>query len=244
MTRLTRSLSSSACLLLLPLMFIAGCHRDPNVKKQKFMAQGNQDFDKGKYSEAAISYGRALQVDPRFADAHFKLAQSYLKQGSWAAGYQELNRTVTLQPENWEAQMDIARILLAGGKFQEAKDRALLVLKSNPGNADAQIVLSQTNSQLGNPADALQQAKDAVTAQPDKGTTYLNLAMIQKKNGALADAEANLQKANSLDTTSIGPLTMLGHFYERRKRFPEAEKQFQAAIEREPKSPGPRGDLA
>ena len=62
MTRLTRFLASPACLLVLALLFIAGCNRDPNVKKQKFMAQGNEDFDKGKYSEAATCDGSLLSL--------------------------------------------------------------------------------------------------------------------------------------------------------------------------------------
>src|SRR5271163_5318988 len=119
-----------ACLFLF-FIFTGGCSRDPNVRKQKFLQQGNQDFDKGRYAEAVISYGRALQIDPRFADAHYKLAQAYLKQGTWAGAFQEFSRTVALQPENWGAQLEIAKLLLAGGKFQDAKDRATLVLKNS-----------------------------------------------------------------------------------------------------------------
>ena len=103
-------------LSLLVGVFATGCSRDPNVRKQKFLEQGNRDFDKGKYPEALISYSRAIQIDPRFAEAHYKLAQCYLKQGSWAQAFQELNRTVDLQPDNWPAQLEIARLFLASGK--------------------------------------------------------------------------------------------------------------------------------
>ncbi|HME12794.1 MAG TPA: tetratricopeptide repeat protein [Candidatus Acidoferrum sp.] len=239
-----RRLAAALALAILLIGGGAGCSRDPNVRKQKFLQQGNADFAKGRYPEAAISYGRAIQLDPKFAEAHFKLAQTYLKQGSLAAGYQELMRTVALQPENWDAQLDIAKMYLAGGKAQDAKDKALLILKSNPANGDAQIVLSQANSQLGNAADAMQQAKDAVGTLSDKPAPYINLAIMQEKSGALSDAEATLLKARSLDTTTIGSLMVLGHFYERQKRWADAEKQFQAAIQQEPKNPVPRSELA
>jgi len=85
--------------LLLLLLVCAGCNRDP----KKFLAKGDQSFDSGKYPEALIYYGRALQLDPRFADAHFKLAETHLKMKSWAAAFNELQRTVELQPENWKA---------------------------------------------------------------------------------------------------------------------------------------------
>jgi tetratricopeptide (TPR) repeat protein len=167
MTRHHRQLAALLIFPLLLVVFAGGCSRDPNVRKQKFLEQGNKDYAKGRYAEAIISYGRALQLDPRFAEAHYKLAQSYMKQGSWAAGYQELGRTVALDPENWPAQLDIAKMLLAGNRPQDAKDKALLILKSQPANAEAQIVLSQANSQLGNQKDAMAQAQEAVATQPD-----------------------------------------------------------------------------
>src|SRR5208283_1265790 len=112
--------------LLLALFGLGtGCNRNPTVRKQKFLEQGNHNFDQGKFPEAIIFYGRALQIEPRFAEAHHKLAQCYLKQGSWALAYHELSRTVELEPENWPAQTELGQILLAAGKGQEAKDRAL-----------------------------------------------------------------------------------------------------------------------
>src|SRR6266446_1536738 len=95
---------------------VAGCSLDPNVRKLKFLRQGDLYFEKGKYAEANISYSRALQIDPRFVEAHYKRAQCLLKQSSWAAAFQELNRTVDLQPENWPAQLEIARLLLSADK--------------------------------------------------------------------------------------------------------------------------------
>jgi len=42
----------------------SGCSRDPNVRKQKYFESGQRYFEKGKYREAAIQYGNAVQVDP------------------------------------------------------------------------------------------------------------------------------------------------------------------------------------
>src|SRR6516164_4075972 len=153
-TRMVPALNSA---LYLSLLFLAslvavGCHRDPNVQKQKFLQQGNQAFDKGDYSAASIYFSRAIQVDPRFVDAHFRLAQTYSKMGSWPSAYQELRRTVELQPDNWQAQLELGQIELAGGRRQDAKDRALAILKSVPTNSDAQILLSNADLGLGNPA--------------------------------------------------------------------------------------------
>src|SRR4029077_17491436 len=121
------SLALSYGVLFLLIAIAAGCTLDPSARKLKYLQQGDVYFKKGKYPEANISYSRALQIDPRFVEAHYKRAQCLLKQSSWAAAFQELSRTVDLQPQNWPAQLELGQLLLAAGKPQEAKDRALLI---------------------------------------------------------------------------------------------------------------------
>src|SRR3984893_17423 len=132
------------------------CHRDPASRIQKAMERGDRESNQGKCPEAIIYYGQALQVDSHYAPAHYKLAQCHMKMGSFASAFREFARTVDLDPQNWTAQLELARLSLRGGKAQDAKDRALVVLQSNPKNADAQIVLSSADAALGNSKVALQ----------------------------------------------------------------------------------------
>src|SRR5215813_10327348 len=128
------------------LLVTAGCNRSP----QKFIAKGDQAYQQGKYADAVLYYGRAVQRDPRLGEAHFKLAQTHMKMKSWPAAFAELQRTVELQPNNWDAQLE-----LAGGRKNEARDRAELILKANPGNADAHLFLADADVALGNTEKAL-----------------------------------------------------------------------------------------
>ena len=52
-----------------------GCSRDPNVRKQKYFDSGEKYFAAGKYHEAAIQFSNAIQIDSRFAQAHYELAR-------------------------------------------------------------------------------------------------------------------------------------------------------------------------
>ena len=88
---------------LYAVLLLSGCNRDP----KKFVAKGDQSFAEGKLPDAMIFYGRALQLDPRMAEAHYKLAQTHLKMKSWSSAYVELRRVVELQPDNWQAQLDL-----------------------------------------------------------------------------------------------------------------------------------------
>jgi tetratricopeptide (TPR) repeat protein len=240
---LATGLPAALGLVFFAALILSACSSDPNLRKQKFVTQGDAYFKDAKYAEAHILYARALQIDPRYVVALYKSAQSSEHLGNWNTAYQELLRTVELEPENWPAQLDLGKIYLGGGKLQEAKERALLILHGNPKDVDAEMLLSDADGALGNQKDALSEAREAVNLAPDRSIVYVNLALVEEKSGAYTEAESNLQKAQSLDPT-IGPRMLLGSLYQKQKRNDDARKQFEAAIQAEPKNVVPRTALA
>src|SRR5208337_1216738 len=99
----------AVCLLT---VLLTGCSRDPNVRKQKFYESGQRYFDKGQYREAAIQYKNAIQIDSTYGNAHYQLALALLKLQQWSMAYQELGRTIELQPDNYQARIDLANLLI------------------------------------------------------------------------------------------------------------------------------------
>src|SRR5580704_12321084 len=90
-------------LLILALAVLAGCSTDPNAKKVKYLNSGDRYLKKGKLQEAIIEFRNALEIDPRFAAAHYQLARAYLSSRNAEAAYRELLETVTLDPRNSDA---------------------------------------------------------------------------------------------------------------------------------------------
>ena len=115
---------------LLCVALVAGCSRDPNVRKAKYVQSGDRYFASAKYREAAIQYRNAVQIDPRFGEAHYKIAQCYLKEGIWTGAYQELMRAVDLQPTDLKSRIDLGNLLLAGKDFKRAQDQATAILRA------------------------------------------------------------------------------------------------------------------
>src|SRR3984893_12750134 len=151
------------------------CHQDPATRIQKAMERGDREFNAGKYPEAIIYYGQALQVDSNYPQAHYKLAQSQMKVGSIASAFREFARTVELDPQNSAAQLELAKLSLRGGKAQDAKDRALVILQSNPKKAAAQIVLSSADAALGDSKDAIREAQEATLMPPGQAAVFMHL---------------------------------------------------------------------
>src|SRR5216684_8475997 len=100
-----RRLTLLFALFLPASSLMLSCHQDPATRMQKAMERGVREFNEGKYPEAIIYYGQALQVDSHNAQAHYKLAQCQLKMGNFTSAFREFARTVELEPQNWGAQL-------------------------------------------------------------------------------------------------------------------------------------------
>src|SRR5438876_2184104 len=87
----------------LPLILaFGGCSQSPEAKKAKHRERAITYFDKGQYHEALIEFKNVVQIEPKDADAHYRLAQTYLKIGglpNLQAAFVELTKTVELDSQ-------------------------------------------------------------------------------------------------------------------------------------------------
>src|SRR5512133_198478 len=103
-----RSIRSIAVILAV-LLGLVSCSRDPNVVKKRYLESGNKYFENGRYKEASIQYRNALKRDPKFGQAHYKLALVALKVGDVAGSVGSFRRAIELvppdQPDHWDAKI-------------------------------------------------------------------------------------------------------------------------------------------
>src|ERR1035438_9188302 len=66
-------------IVLMALMALVSCSRDPNSAKKHYIESGDKYYAKGRYKEAGIQYANAIKIDQRFGPAHYKLALANLK---------------------------------------------------------------------------------------------------------------------------------------------------------------------
>jgi tetratricopeptide (TPR) repeat protein len=229
-----------------------GCSRDPNVRKQKYFDSGTKYFSEGKYREAIIQYANAVQIDSRFAAAHYQLSQAYLKTGDTNRAFQELSRTVELAPDNYKAQTDLANLLLTvrnpdGTPIQEMLKQArvhLDILRDRqPNSPETHEAWANYYSAMNKIGEAMQEMRNAIDADPKRSESYLLMALFQLRSNLPDDAEKNFKKAVEVDPKAMNAQLALGGFYQSRNRLGEAEQQYRQAINLDPKNPGPRAAM-
>ncbi|PYX46299.1 MAG: hypothetical protein DMG79_16830 [Acidobacteria bacterium] len=239
-----------SCFLI--ALFATGCSRDPNVRKQKYFESGGKYFDEGKYREAAIQYSNAVQIDSRFAQAHYQLGQVYLKLGDTTRAFQELSRTVEIAPDNYRAHTDLANLLVTvrnpDGKpvpdaMVRAKGHLDILRDKQPNNPETHEAWANYYAAQSNIGAAMQEMQQAIASNPNRSESYLLLALFQLRSDLPDQAEVNFKKATEVDPKAMNAQLALGGFFQSRNRLPEAEQQFKHAIVVDPKSAAPRAAL-
>ena len=232
-------------MLIAVVALLAGCHGDPNVRKQKYLESGERYSAEGKYREAAIQYLNALKVDKNFADAHYALAQAYEHLGQLSGAYGELVRTVDLQPTNFTARIDLGNLLIMSGKPDDAQAQANAVLAAQPNNPDVHALLSAIAVRRGQKDQALIEIQRAIEIDPGRATFHEDLALLQSADTTqAASVEDELKKAVALDPKSVNAKLILAAFYARNNRLAEAEKLSWDAVATDPKSLAARANVA
>jgi len=221
-----------------------GCSRDPKVRKQKYFESGNRYFEKGEFREAAIEFSNAVQIDPQYGPAHFKLAESYLKMQRFPDAYRELERTVELEPGNSKAQLDIGLMMIAGRSYTQVAQIAKRMLESNSNNADAHLLLSELNHAQVKRDSAFQEINKAIALDPKDPQFYVQLATLQTADMKTDAAEISLKKALELDPKFVPAVRSLAVLYQNAEQWADAEKEMRYAITLEPKRIEPRDWLA
>ena len=232
-------------MLFVAVGLLAGCHTDPNVRKQKYLESGKRYSAEGKYREASIQFQNALKIDKSYPDAHYELAQAYVHLGQFSAAYGELARTVDLQPTNYKARIDLGNLLLAGGKTDLAQAQADAVMAAQPNNPDVHAMLAAIALRRGQKDQALTEINRALDLAPNRAAFHEDIALLQAGDPTkTSSVEDELKKSVALDPKSVNAKLLLAAFYAKDGRWPEAEQVSRDAVTTDPKSLSARASLA
>jgi putative PEP-CTERM system TPR-repeat lipoprotein len=218
---------------ILSLAVVAGCSKNA----QQYYASGDKYFAQQKYKEAVVEYRNAILKDPKFGDAHFKLAEAYVRVGDAGGAVREYVYAADLLPGKLEAQLKAGSFLLLASRYDDAKVRAERALKIDPKNLEAQLLLGNATFGLKDLEAAVHQIEEAIQLDPKSGRTYLVLGTIEAAKGDAAAAEKAFRQAVELDPKSAMAHLALAQFLAGSGRQAEAEASYRNAYTFNPKDP-------
>jgi len=98
---------------LAALILVLGACASSDSQKTRLVETGNKFFETGKYKNASIVYRKAIQKDPRFGEAYYRLGLTELKLGRFADAMRALRRASELQANNDDAHSKLGDIYLS-----------------------------------------------------------------------------------------------------------------------------------
>ena len=235
-----RHLISATFIGILITLIVGGCNQlSPESKKAKHLERGQSYFDKGQYSEALIEYKNVVQLDPKAADAHYRLALTHLKLGGTTnlqGAFAELSRTVELDKTNRDAQLKLGELYLLGNEPAKAREQADIVLVAAPQNTEGLILKGRSLINEQHYAEGIAELKKAIELDPKNMGTYIELARAHVFAKDTAAAEETLEKALTIDPRSTEVLLALGDFRVTTGKPDQAEIIYKQALEIAPEN--------
>lgn len=185
-------------------------------------------------SDALSLLGRAVMLNPEFAEAHNDRGVILAATGQFADALSSFERAVALNPGYTEARNNLGRGLRSLGRFDEALQQFELVLKSAPDSPLAHFNLASVYELAGQKPDAERHYRSAISLRPDFVDAHIHLASLLQDLDRLPEALAHAERAVALRPDSAGARNNLGNILRSLGRREDAIAQYESALKIEP----------
>ncbi len=223
---------------------LVGCTRNPATAKRKYVESGMKYMEQKKYDSAVIQFKKALQVDPKYAEAHYQLGNADMSLQRYPESYQEFGQAIEFDPNHFKARIALGNLLMAGRQSNKAEEQARYVTEHDPNNAEGFLLLGSALAAQKQQQDAVDAFTKAIALKPNYAEAYINRGVLYAYMKQDASAEQDLRKAISVDPQKLSAYNDLAGFYYYKKDPKKSEEVYRLAIQNNPESPTPYLRLA
>jgi protein O-GlcNAc transferase len=213
-------------------LYRRACEDDPNSARA-FHLRGIVAHQLGS-PDAASLVGRAVALDPDFAEAHNDRGVILAANGALADAISCFERAVALNAGYIEARNNLGRGLRSLGRLDDALVQFEQVLKSIPDSPLAHFNLGSAFEMVGQRDTAEQHYRNAVALRPDFVDAHLQLASLLQNSDRLSEALVHAEQAVALRRDSAGAHNNLGNILRGLSRREEAIAEYQSALKCDP----------
>ena len=181
-------------LLAAAVVSLLACSTDPVKARIEFMRSGDAYYEDGKYRHALVQFKNAVEMDPRSAEAHYRLGCTQLKLQNAPDAYRAFLEAVTLDPANVDARMELASLLIEKGDPEEAQVVVRKVLESDPKNVRAHEIMGASFISLQDFPSGIAAYERAVELDPSRVATFGALGATHLAAGPASQGRSRIQE--------------------------------------------------
>src|SRR6266436_395539 len=219
----------------LPLILLAGCG-SPEERAQGFYEKGIELIAKKDDLGARAQLHSALKFKADRVDVWRALVGVEERLKSGPAVFQDLRRVVELDPNDLDARVKLARIMVAGGAGDAALKVIEVVNDSDKPNASLHSLKATIFLRTNDPAGAVREAQRALEIDSRNVDATM---LVAAKKVADGDADGALKLLNALPAgdpqDELRISLQKAQVYARKGDVPQAEALLRKAITQNPK---------
>ncbi len=247
MKQISLSAAAVVCLLL------TACYRDAGAMRDQCVRSGNKYFQNGRYKEASILYRRALQFDPKSAEAYYRLGVVQLALGAYVDAARALERASSLDPSNEDATVRLAELYITAyvsnpqsnpRALEDARPMVAQLLKRNPKSFGALRLEADLATLDNDPEGAIRRLREADEVKPWQAEVVMPLMRNLASAGRIKEAQKLGEEFLARDKTVRGVYDLLFVCYRQDSQLDRAEQTLKAEIANIPTDPLVRLQLA
>jgi tetratricopeptide (TPR) repeat protein len=192
----------------------------PSLEALQAYTLGNHTIDVvNDYAAGIPLFERAISLDPKFAMAYLRLAESYYPQGELGRAAESARKAYELRDRTTEGEkLSITAFYQfnALGNLEGARTATELWAQTYPRDEDAQVMLWLVYLSLGDYDTAHRAAQEAYRINPGSGDNLVNLMYADQWLNRLDESKATLRdsRAHNVDSPWVPVVVYMMNFLE------------------------------
>ncbi len=189
-----RATLAALLLALLPGCFsLFGGRKAPDC--EEITAKGFELLEKGSFSHAMGSFNDALDIDPRYAPAHYGLGRVFIATGYLDGAQKEFQAAAALDSTYGEAYLGLGRLHYDMGEMEKAEEEILLAKKYGAGETAQGLYMLGLLSERRKAAwEAETYFRKSLDKEPGNTDVRLALVDLLRSRSRYEDALAELER--------------------------------------------------
>ncbi len=164
-----------------------------------------------RFSDAADSFGRALELAPHRIDVRLHLARALRERHRYSEAVEHYRRCLEKKPDEPEALAGWGECLRAEGKLEEAREVFVRLLEKSPDDFHGRLAMGEIELHGGRPQQALRWLRAAAEQRPYDFKARYALAQALDKTGHPQQAREHFKFAAASEQAKLHVQALLSH---------------------------------
>ena len=180
---------------------------------------------------AKENYEKAIELNPRYAKAHYNLAGALHELDKLELSIQSYQNSIDIEPDYAEAHNNLGNVFKEIGQLDDAISSYEKAISIKPDYIEAFYSLGATFHEAGKLEDTVQCYERVLELRPDFAGMHNNLGNVLRELGHFDKAVLSYEKAISITPDFVEVYYNLGITFQELKQLDNALSNYKKAIE-------------